>query len=57
MFVLYFKMSRGHNNIIYGRIPIFYTRIDFIEMFIMSLDFVAVKNNENMSKGMKNRTH
>ena len=37
--------------------PIFCTGIDFTEMFVMSLDFTYVKNNENMSKGMKYRKH
>ena len=36
---------------------IFCTRIDFTEMFLMSLDFADVKNIENMSKGMKYKTH
>ena len=36
---------------------IFCTRIDFTEMFAMSLDFADVKNNENMSKGIKYRMH
>ena len=36
---------------------IFCTRIDFREIFVMSLDFADVKNSENMSKGMKYRTH
>ena len=31
---------------------IFCTKIDFIKIFVMSLDFADVKNNENMSKGM-----
>ena len=33
---------------------IFCTRIDFTNMFEMSLDFADVKHNENMSKGMTN---
>ena len=36
---------------------IFCTGIDFRKMFIMSLDFAYVKNNETMSKGMIYRTH
>ena len=36
---------------------IFCIRIDFTEMFVMSLDFENVKNKENMSKEMKYRTH
>ena len=36
---------------------IFCTRIDYTEMFEMSSDFLDVKNNESMSKGMKLRTH
>ena len=37
--------------------PIFCTRMDFAKLFVMSLDFADVKNNENMSKGMTYRTH
>ena len=33
------------------------TRIDFIKIFVMSLDFADVKNSENMPKGMTYRTH
>ena len=36
---------------------IFCTRIDFRKMFVVSLDFADVKNNETMSKGMTYRTH
>ena len=36
---------------------IFCTRMDFTEMFAMSLDFAEIKNIENMSMGMAYRTH
>ena len=36
---------------------IFCTRIDFTDIFAMSLDFADVTNNKNMSNGMKYRTH
>ena len=31
---------------------IFCTRVDFTNMFVMSLDFVEIKNIENMSTGI-----
>ena len=36
---------------------IFCTRMDFTKMFEMSLDFMEIKNIENMSMGMTYRTH
>ena len=39
-------MFRGHNNIVYGYYTIFRTRIDFKEMFAMSLDFADIKNTK-----------
>ena len=42
-------MFRGHNNIIYA--------FDLTNIFVMSLDFADVKNNENMSMGMTYRAH
>ena len=36
---------------------IFCTRMDFTNMFVMSLDFVEIKNIENMSMRMTYRTH
>ena len=36
---------------------VFCTRIDFTNIFVMSLDFADVKNNFDMSKGMTYRTH
>ena len=33
------------------------TRMDFIKMFVMSLDFALIKNIENMSMGMTYRKH
>ena len=46
-------MFRGHNNIVY----VFCTRMDFTNMFVMSLDFAVIKNIENMYMGMTYRTH
>ena len=46
-----------YNNIVMEDYASFYTRMDFIKMFVMSLDFANVKNNEDMSKGMAYRTH
>ena len=31
---------------------IFHTRMDFTNMFVMTLDFAEIKNIENMSIGM-----
>ena len=36
---------------------IFCTRMDFSKMFVMSLDFAEINNIENMSMGMRYRTH
>ena len=36
---------------------IFYTRMDFANMFVMSLAFAEIKNIENMSMGMTYRTY
>ena len=36
---------------------IFCKGIDFRKLFVMSLDFADVKNNETMSKGITDRTH
>ena len=36
---------------------IFCTRMDFTNMFVMSLDFAVIKNIENMYMGMTYRTH
>ena len=33
------------------------TRMDFTNMFVMSLDFPEIKNIENMSMGVIYRTH
>ena len=50
-------MFRGHNNIVMENYTIFCTRMDFIKMFVMSLDFAEIKNIENMSIRMTYRTH
>ena len=52
IFVFYFKMFRGHNNIVNGRTHNFLRRIDFTKMFVMSINFADVKNNETLSKEM-----
>ena len=36
---------------------IFCTRMDYTNMFVMSLDFAEIKNIENMSIGMTYRMH
>ena len=36
---------------------IFCTRIEYTKIFAMSLDFVEIKNIENMSMGMTYRAH
>ena len=58
LFVIYFRMFRGH-NIIYGGIiyAIFCTRMDFTKFFVMSIDFAEIKNIENMSIGMIYKMH
>ena len=56
-FVLYYKMLRQHNNIVYGGLRNFCTRMEFTKKIVMSLDFAEIENNENMSKGMTYRTH
>ena len=50
-------MFRGHNNFVFEDYAILGKRIDVTKMFVMSLDFADVTNNENMSKGMTYRTH
>ena len=57
MFVLYFEMFRGHNNVIYGDTRNFLHKNGFTELFVMSLDFAEIKNIENMSVGMACRMH
>ena len=53
-----FNMFKGHNNIVCrSKDTIFCTRMDFTKMFVMSLEFGGVKNNENMSKGKTYRMH
>ena len=57
LFVLYFKMSRGHNCIVYGGIRNFLYKNGAYNFFVMSLDFAENKNIKNMSMGMTYRTH
>ena len=47
-------MFRGHNNIVY---KIFCTRIDFPQIFVMSLEFAEIKIIKNASMGMTYRMH
>ena len=65
-----FNRYKGHNVLLFiskcsGGIIISYmevsailcTRMDFTNMFKLSLDFAEIKNIENMSMGMTYRTH
>ena len=44
IFVLYFKMFRGHNNIVYGSIHNFLNKNGLYKIFVMSLDFAEIIN-------------
>ena len=56
-FVLYFKMFRGHNNIVYEGLRNFLYKNGVYKKKLMSLDFAEIENIENMSMGMAYRTH
>ena len=56
LFVLYFKMFKGHNYIVYEVKCNFLYKMDF-NFFAVSLDFAEINNNENMSIGMIYRMH
>ena len=56
MFVLYFKMFMGHNNIVYGRLHTFLYKNGLYKNVCNVIRFRGHQNNENMSKGMTYRT-
>ena len=57
LFVLYFKMFKGHNSIVYGGMRNFLFMNGLWNFFVMSLDFAEIKNIEIMSMGITYRTH
>ena len=55
-----FCISKCSEDIIISYMEVytlFCTRMDFLNMFVMSLDFAEIQNIENMSMGMTYRTH
>ena len=56
IFVLYFKMFRGHDNIVNGRLRNFLYKNELNKNVCNVTRFLENQNNENMSKGMTYRT-
>ena len=55
IFVLYYKMFRGHNNIVNGRLRNFLYKNGLYKTVCNSIRFCKRQNIENMSKGMTYR--
>ena len=56
IFVLYFKMFRGHNNIVYGKLCSFLYKNGLYKNVCDVIRFRGHQSNEKMSKGMTYRT-
>ena len=55
MFVLYSKMFRGHNDIVYGRLPNFLYKNGLLKIVCNAIRFREYQTSENISKAMTYR--
>ena len=57
IFVLYFKMFTGHNNILYGGLRNFLNKNGLYKNVCNVIGLLKIENIENMSMGMTSRRH